>query len=957
MLKRRDFLKLTGVSGTLAASGCVEDLTRTLIPFLNPPEDIVPGRSTWYATTCRQCPAGCGVLARNREARIVKLEGNPDHPINKGRLCARGQAGLQDLYSPDRLASPISREGGRESRLGWDAALEKFRTGADKAGGRIAVLSGLEEGFRADLLRRWLGQYGSSRILFYEPISYDALREGHRIAFGLEAVPTYDISRCDFILSLGADFLETWVSPVELTRQFTEARDPKGPKARFIYAGPRLSLTGAAADRWIALRAGAEKDFAFALLTAVAEIGLPSALPEGDRAKLFALLADFKSRELAGWAGVDHTLVRALADRIASARRPVVLCDGCAEAVAAAALINAITGAASDSMDFSQPHTISKISGLQSIRQLIDELSAGEIRMLVVHRSNPVYALPGFAEAITKVPFVATIDSVRTETAAESNLVLPVHTGYEWWDSYAPRKGLIGLVQPTMGPVTDSRPMERILGLAPTVTEPEEARLPFLRHTASKLDLAGVDDIHRATLPLLAKGFACLYARTARDRPPLNLEGFTYLPGEGSEGLSLLTYPDLRWFDGRDADKPWLLEIPDPLTMITWDGWIEVHPDRAERDGLVEGDVVEISTPGGVAKAAVHVYPGLHPDSVAIPIGLGRAGFSGQSDGADANPLMLTGGSMSCSGVTLTKTGRRVRLANVDGSKIQHGRGIARATYAPGGREPGAHGGAHHHDYPLRLPIASAHDPKLDIYPPHEHDRYRWGMAIDLDRCTGCSACVAACYAENNVAAVGRDRVLEGREMAWLRIERYFEPGENPKNPEIRFIPMLCQHCDDAPCETVCPVYAPHHNKEGMNAQIYNRCVGTRFCSQNCPYKVRRFNFFHYRPAPPLEMQLNPDVTVRTKGVMEKCSFCVQRIKEAHQQANLEKRRIRDGEVTPACAQTCPAGAITFGSFLDAGSRLMKLAGDERAYQVLGELHTKPGVIYLKKIIRNDGLG
>jgi molybdopterin-containing oxidoreductase family iron-sulfur binding subunit len=362
---------------------------------------------------------------------------------------------------------------------------------------------------------------------------------------------------------------------------------------------------------------------------------------------------------------------------------------------------------------------------------------------------------------------------------------------------------------------------------------------------------------------------------------------------------------------------------------------------------------VEVSTRYGKAELGVYINPGLEPGTVAVPMGLGHSGFGRYADGIGANVNVLTGGKGRAVEVKLATTGRKVEFANVDGSRSQHDRELAQATYETQPHHDEHHKKSHHHDYPLRLPIASDYDPKVDIYPPHFHDKYRWGMIIDLDRCIACSACVAACYAENNVAAVGKQRVLEGREMAWIRIERYLEEKENPG---VRFLPMLCQHCENAPCESVCPVYAPHHNSEGMNTQIYNRCIGTRYCSQNCPYKVRRFNFYRYAPDPPLDYQLNPDVTVRTKGVMEKCSFCVHRIKDAHQRAKVEGRKIRDGEVVPACEQTCPTGAITFGSFLDPDSRILKLAEDKRAYQVLAELLNKPGVIYLKKIIRDDGL-
>ena len=954
-MKRRDFLKLTGLAGTLAATGCSQEPTRLLIPFLNPPENIVPGIATWYATSCRQCPAGCGLLAKNREGRIIKFEGNPNHPINLGKLCARGQAGLQDLYSPDRLVAPVLRDGGKETEVGWDDALARFQAEAAKAGGKLAVLSGLESGFHADILSGWLERFGSSEILFYEPLSYDAVREGNRFALGQNLLPSYDFSGSDFLLSLGADFLETWISPVEFARQFTEARDPMGTKAGFVYAGTRLSMTAANADRWISLRSGGEADFAFSLLAAVME-ALPyrGASSGVDRSSIERLVSglDLSALRRRQAAGLEPSLIHALAARIAFSKRPFVLADGAVDTVVAANLINLWMGTAAACMDFSRPLALSRVTRGPAIRGWVEKMASGEVGMLVIHRTNPAYSLPGFAEAMKKVPFVVVLDSIRTETAGLAHLTLPVHTSFESWGFYSPRAGLVNLMQPAMGPIAGSRPLEAILS---TSGEPKgkapDPPLAIYRRLASALDLAeekGAEDLIAA----FSRGFTTPPARPGPVSLKPNPQGYSYRPGQDSSGLSLVTFPSLRWFDGRDANKTWMLEIPDPVSMITWGDWIEVHPERAGQEGLAEGDVVKVSTQHGEASLGVHIYSGVHPDTVAIPVGLGHGRFGRFAEGVGTNPFILTEGSFRISGVGLTRTGERTNFAHVDGSLSQHGRGLAQAAYET---KHGGHGPEkpHEHEWPLRLPIETAHDPKIDLYPPHDHDKYRWGMVIDLDRCIGCSACVAACNAENNIPSVGRKRILEGREMAWIRIERYVEPGENPG---IRFIPMLCQHCDNAPCESVCPVYAPHHDREGLNTQIYNRCIGTRFCSQNCPYKVRRFNFFKYNSIPPLHMQLNPDVTVRTKGVMEKCSFCIQRIKDAHQVAKRENRLIRDGEVVPACAQTCPAKAISFGSFLDPESGILKLAGEERAYQVLAELGTKPAVIYLKKIIRDDGL-
>lgn len=951
-MKRREFLKLTGLAGTIVAAGCAEEPARRLIPFLNPPEDIVPGEATWFATTCRQCPAGCGMLAKNRETRIVKFEGNPAHPINRGKLCARGQSALQDLYSPDRLAHPTLKKDGKALQVSWPEAAYTLRTETQKAGGRAALLSSLENGYGAGLLEGWLRGLGSEQVLYYEPVSYDAVREGNRIVFGRDELPAYDISGCDFILSVGADFLETWISPVEFARQFSEARDPEGKKAGFVYAGARLSLTGASADRWVAIRPGAEADFTFAVLAFLIEKGHGRGPAEEERRSIAAVLKGMKARDLAARAGLDPALVEKIAKRIARSDRAFVLADGSADTVVAANLINRLAGSAGPCMDFSRPLALSRVARQDDAQAWLERLASGDIKVLVIHRSNPVYSLPGFARAVEKVPFTVVLDSTASETTAASQLVLPIPTPYESWDTYVPRGGLTGCIQPTMGPVKAVQGLAKILGSGSGKEgEDEEPYKGFYQYLAEGIGRPGKPDAPEV-ISALAKGFAETTTDPTKARVSVELCGCTYRPEKIPEGLRLVIYPSLRWFDGRDANKTWMLEIPDPLTMITWDGWVEVHPDKARELGLSQGDLVEISTEHGRAELGVYINPGLEPGTVAVPMGLGHGKFGRYADGIGANAVLLTGGTGRAPEVKLSKTGGRVRFAHVDGSRSQHARGIAQAEY-----ETKPHGGnhekSHHHDFPVRLPIASEHDPKVDIYPPHVHDKYRWGMIIDLDRCIGCSACVAACYAENNIASVGKQRIVEGREMAWIRIERYLEEKENPG---VRFLPMLCQHCENAPCESVCPVYAPHHNSEGMNTQIYNRCIGTRYCSQNCPYKVRRFNFFHYKPDPPLDLQLNPDVTVRTKGVMEKCSFCVHRIKEAHQLAKVEGRRIKDGEIVPACAQTCPTGAITFGSLLDPESRVLELARHERGYQVLAELLTKPGVIYLKKIIRDDGL-
>jgi molybdopterin-containing oxidoreductase family iron-sulfur binding subunit len=422
--------------------------------------------------------------------------------------------------------------------------------------------------------------------------------------------------------------------------------------------------------------------------------------------------------------------------------------------------------------------------------------------------------------------------------------------------------------------------------------------------------------------------------------------------------LAFAAMPSIRFFDGRGANRPWLCEIPDPLSRIAWQTPIYLNPKTAGANGIKQEDIIGLQSEFGQLEAAVYESELVSPGLAVMYIGQGHTAYGRYAKDTGVNPWQLLsaegdpdsgGASLSLAQITLKKTGRTLKLASTSGSRIQHGRTFALSVRLADLQEPVSpkktdltmgH-------FPLTLPLPEGYDPKRDFYPPHDHETYRWGMVVDLDKCIGCGACAAACYAENNIGIVGVERVLEGREMGWMSVERYHAEDDLQK---LTFLPMMCQHCDNAPCESVCPVYAPHHSKEGLNNQIYNRCIGTRFCVQNCPYKVRRFNWFDWQWPEPMNLQLNPDVTVRSKGVMEKCSFCIQRIKDAHNNAKNEKRMIADGEVTPACVQTCPTNALVFGSLMDKESRVRKLVDDPRAYQAIGYINTKPAVIYLKKV-------
>jgi molybdopterin-containing oxidoreductase family iron-sulfur binding subunit len=635
------------------------------------------------------------------------------------------------------------------------------------------------------------------------------------------------------------------------------------------------------------------------------------------------------------------------------------------ETAVAANLLCTVLPGSRQLLDFSHPMSLGQIAPASDIKALIGRMASGNVGALVVYGANPVYNLPaswGIEKALEKVPLVISLSSFPDETGQLANLVMPADTFLESWGDYSPQAHVTGLLQPAMGRLFATRPLGDIIlalgkGTAGPAKFPEKDFYEVLKGAwASRAKgQAGGPSGEAFWVQSLARGGVWQEGKgetsSRGKRAPFTFSGpGGAMGGKKENTFDLFVYPTIQFFDGRLANRPFLQEMPDPVTMITWNGWVEINQETAKKLHIQKGDVVAIRAGGNTIEAPAFPYAGIPAGALAMPIGHDHTPAFGQyvANGASGNPRDLLTGQLdqagglvrTVPGATIEKTGRFIAVANADGNAYQHGRRLARSVTLA--RYRATLGGAPE----VTLPLPSGWSKERDFYPSHEHVGYRWGMVIDIDRCIGCQACVIACYAENNVGIVGKKNVLYGREMSWLHIERYFEPDQ----PFVRFLPMLCQHCDSAPCESVCPVFAPQHNPEGINNQVYNRCIGTRDCNENCPWKVRRFNWFTWKHDHPLEWQLNPDVTVRQRGVMEKCSFCIQRVVQAKTVATSQGRKIRDGEFTTACAQTCPADAIVFGSLMDPESRVSKLLYQARAYQVLGRLNTKTAVIYLKKI-------
>jgi len=1013
-LDRRSFLKIAGASaGAVATAGCSDPVQR-IIPYVVQQEMIQPGIPVFYASTCTGCAAACGLHVKTREGRPIKLEGNPEHPVNRGALCARGQSVIANTYHPDRYKGPMQRRGEALEPVSWDDAMALLVQKVQAQPG-ATYLVGRDRGPTAEgLLDRFVRAVGAGGRVVYDPFADEALRAAAKEVYGIESQPRFDLSGADLVIDFGSDFLETGASPVEHARQLMQARsveDHDDGGARFVYVGPRLSMTGSTADEWIPARPGTEGILALAITRAAVAAGAGGQAPTS--------LSRFDARSASEKTGVDPETIERLGRAVAAARAPVALPPGVAlssrRAVATAAavlVLNEVGGAQGQTL-FVPDAPLDGAAHHRDVLTLVDAMRAGQVAVLLVDDANLLHSLPadtGIAEALARVPFVVSFASVADETSEAAHLVLPDHTALESWGDAAPRPGVRSLVQPSVRPLYDTR-----------------ATVDVLLDAARQL---GADVPAGTFRELLAEAWADTDFRAALQRggvfedvPPPPVRPLApgagrievaEAPLSGDGDLVLLAYPSPLLGDGRGANLPWLQEVADPVTKIAWTSWAEIHPDTAAALGVDAGDVVSVDTPKGRVELPAFPRGGIRKDTVALAIGQGHTvghfaslaheGRPGEARGVNVLDLLpaLTDESGGRAWLTararVASTGghrqlplwqkednKRGRLLGQEVSLLALARGEKGAAYpshgdteAAGGvydAEPGAgeHGAAHGSGG-----AAAAHGegPDPHLYAPFdpagdaESADYRWGMSIDLDRCTGCSACIAACYVENNIPVVGERQTALGRQMPWLRIERYvgegfveLDAGRNPYESheelgrvEVRNSPMLCQQCGSAPCEPVCPVFATYHNPEGLNGMVYNRCIGTRYCANNCTYKVRRFNWYDWQIETwpdPLPLMLNPDVTVRGQGVMEKCTFCVQRVQSARQAAKDEGRPIADGEVRTACQQACPTQAIHFGNLKDGQSEVARRGADPvRGYHALHDLNTRPAVTYLARVDR-----
>jgi len=927
-LDRRSFLKLLGASMALAGlSACARppSAREQIVPYVRQPEEIVPGRPLYYATAISEGGYGEGVLAESHQGRPTRVEGNPDHPASLGASAPTVTATVLSLYDPDRSQSVT--QGGNPRT--WSQYLEALR-------GALAI-SGDGRGVRiltetvtsptvAVQLRRLLAAYPQARWHQWDPLHDDAALAGARLAYDADVAPVFDFTRADVVVSLGADFTNRGAGRLRYARDFAarrRVRSADDDMNRLWLVESTPSPTGSLADHRLPL---APADIAALAAWLASELGVAdapaSALP---------------ARVPAAWADA------LLADLRATHGRSLVVAgpDQAAEVHALAHALNETLGNVGETVRFiASPEAAPELHHV-SLSALSEDMRAGNVETLLIVGANPAYTAPAslrFGEALQRVANSFHLGQSFDETAALCRWHAPQTHTLETWGDVRAFDGTVTITQPLFAPFYGGR---------------NELEL-----FAALLDDSATDpyDVIRAAWRGRVEGdFAAFWQRTlfrgVVDGSAASARTVTLQPLDltlpAATELVLHITPDASLADGRHANNGWLQELPRPFTKLTWDNVALMAPATAEALGVTKEDLIEITTADGSVTLPVWVQPGQAPGVITTTLGYGRsaAGRVGNGVGVDVAPVRAIGTAVSrITGATRVRGRHRLATTqphhNLDGTGER--RHIVRAgTLAQLRAEP---------DYPKFVHPVAHHE--SDIFPDWDYNSYQWGMVIDMTVCTGCNACVTACQSENNIPIVGKQQVLVGREMHWIRVDAYHRGGID--DPDFYHMPMACQHCEKAPCEPVCPVAATVHDSEGLNVMVYNRCVGTRYCANNCPYKVRRFNYLQYAElstnATELSLANNPDVTVRSRGVMEKCTYCTQRISSARIQANNEGRRIRDGEVVTACQSACPTEAIVFGDLADETSRVSQAKRSVLDYALLEELNTVPRTTYLARV-------
>ncbi|MGE5470508.1 MAG: 4Fe-4S dicluster domain-containing protein [Bacteroidota bacterium] len=916
---RRRFLNLMAASLALAGSGCSGPPTEQILPYVRMPEDVLPGQPTFYASALTRQGYGLGVLVESNMGRPTKVEGNPQHPASRGATDVFAQADVLRFWDPDR--SQVSWQGGQI--VSWEtarSALLERGVGLRRQGGEgLRILTGTQtsESFAAQW--RILSQeLPAARWHCYEPLHDDGAYRAAQLAFRRPVDTLLHLDRARVVASFGADFLGQAAGPwaVAYSQDFAALRRDHRRPGRLYAVDVAASLTGANADERLTLAPASAERLVWRLAAALGmgEAGFPT------------------DPVTAPWEA-------ALARELLAHRGEGLLVAGPYLSPETRALVHALNhflGNAGRTVDYIAPVESAPGHHVDSMAVLVRDMAAGRVDTLLIIGGNPVYDAPatiGFAEALARVPNSFHTGLYRDETALLCGWHLPLAHEFEHWGDVRAHDGTHSIIQPVISPLHGARSAREILAMLGT--ENELSDYAAVRRSLGQL-VTGRGNFEAAWISTLREG---LLSGSAAAPLRLPSPGRPRPPRLEETPLTAVFMPDPSVGDGRYANNAWLQELPRPITTLTWDNAALLGPVTARTLGLENGQVAEISADGHSVRAPVWVLPGQAEGTVGIPLGYGRraAGRVGDKLGFDGYRLKGVGNTAP---VALQPTGERHTFACRQPWTSQEGRDLARHATATRFR-----------DAP---DLFQEKRPMESLYPAYDYPEYAWAMVIDLNACIGCGACTIACQAENNIPVVGKEQVSLGREMHWIRVDRYY-PETRDAGP-VLFQPVPCMHCENAPCEPVCPVGATVHDSEGLNVQVYNRCVGTRYCSNNCPYKVRRFNFLQYSntDVESLKAGMNPEVTVRRRGVMEKCNFCLQRITRARIAAEVEGRRIADGEVVTACEAVCPTRAIVFGDLNTPDSRVNRSKASPLNYALLAELNTRPRTTYLARIINPD---
>ena len=923
-VRRREFLKLMGASMGLAglSSACVRQPDEVIVPYVKQPEELVPGNPVFYASAFEQQGYGVGVLVETHMYRPTHVKGNADHPYSLGGLDVPTQASVLEVWDPDR--SRAVEERGKTA--GWaqfeDAVQQTMIRLRARDGAGLRILSEpTSSTLFAAQIDALLEAHPRAKWHQYAPWSRWNMYAGAKKAWGRELEVTYELARADVVLAVDADFMGSMPGSIRHQHDFMGRRsqvDRTDDWGRLYVAEAMPTTGGSAADHRIRLapsRAGA-------LLAAVArELGMSVS---------------------AGDSGVPSDVIRQLAAdlRRGADASVVIVGDGQpADVHALAHAINDELGSVGTVVRLTEPVLHRPVDPVASIKELVDDLEAGEVEMLVVLGGNPVFDAPadvGFLEAYQKAGVRIHVGHHFDETSVWSHWHVP-HSHYlEMWSDVRAPDGTVSVVQPTMRPLHGSKSFHEVLNLM----NDDGHGSDYDRVRAHLKSMLDTDNFERAWRKALHDGVVEGTARTPV-KPALQSEATAIPRVAGMDGIEVQFAPDPNLFDGRWANNGWLMELPRPVTKLTWDNAVFVSPATAQALGVEREQLVDVISGERRVRGPIWIVPGHADDVVTLHLGWGheRGGRIAKDAGFDVYPLRTSKG-MSMTAARIEPLKEQYPLAcTQDHFRMEERALVREATLAEYAANP------------KFARAREAHMPKLTLWEPYQYKGYKWGMAINLSSCTGCNACVVACQSENNIAVVGKDEVLLGREMHWIRLDRYYEGDLD--EPRIVNQPVTCMMCENAPCETVCPVNATVHGPQGLNQMIYNRCVGTRYCSNNCPYKVRRFNFYLYTDwyTETLKAQRNPDVTPRSRGVMEKCTYCVQRINKARIESTVDgEERLGTDVVQTACQEACPSGAIVFGDLNDANSRIAKLADLDVTYTLLDELNTKPRTKYLARL-------